>query len=174
MRYSPNDAPPPLLPPITPAHRLFRDAAADGGHHTFARDRIHSRSLHRLRLRCRTADRRLRRRIHSARLAQLYSGRRHRLDHIYLHLYAVSGGETRAGCAENILHHHYRDDHRARRRHHPGRDLHASVRRLDVPWLHAGADAALCSSDAHTSAGARWGLRPSHSAPSPAASPDHF
>src|SRR5208282_2984248 len=102
----------------------------------------------------RTADRRLRRRLHPARLAQLHRRRRHRLDHVHRHLHPVSGGKARTGCAENFLHHHYRNDHGADRGHHPGRDLHAAVRRLDVPRLHARADAALRSSHAHPAPGA--------------------
>ncbi|SPF38945.1 hypothetical protein SBA1_230011 [Candidatus Sulfotelmatobacter kueseliae] len=55
-----------VLSSIASAHGIFRDAAADGDGNAVASNRLCARGLHRLRVRRRVADRRLRGGIHPA------------------------------------------------------------------------------------------------------------
>ena len=98
------------LSPFAPAQRVLGHAAADDGGHAFARDRLRARGLYRLRLRRRTCDRRLRRRLHHPRLAKLPGGGRDCLHHFRFDLHPVSRREQGRRSAEDILGHHHGDD----------------------------------------------------------------
>src|SRR5216683_8236379 len=69
LRWSDHDQAPALLPAVASAHSLLGHSVADGRGDALARDWLPSRGLHCLRFRRWAADRRLRCRLHPARLA---------------------------------------------------------------------------------------------------------